>query len=208
MPPRHMRAVGAALAVSLLLVFALAGTTSAQATLLVAALSGDQEVAPGTPGSATDTGAAVISINPETMLVCFALTTNLMEPVTASHIHAGAAGVAGGIVVGLTGVPNSSVSGSWSTSTTGTHLVGAAAPLADIVANPANYYVNFHTATAPGGHVRGQLAAAPAGTTDPCPRPSDTSVTPPAMTPLALFGFSLVAGAAGLGMPRFIRRMR
>lgn len=208
MPYRHMRAVGGALVVSLLLVFALGGTAAAQTTILVATLSGDQEVAPGTPGSATDTGAAVISINTETMLVCFSLTTNLTEPVTASHIHEGAAGVSGGIVVGLTGVPNSSVPGSWSTTTTGTHTVGAAAPLADIVANPANYYVNLHTATAPGGHVRGQLAAAAASTTNPCPLLSNTGVTPPALTPLALIGFALIGFAASVGVPRFIRRMR
>jgi hypothetical protein len=165
---RSVRALSAVATASLLLLV-MAGGAAAQTTTLAATLSGDQEVAPGTPGSATETGTAIISVDPSTLLVCFTLTTNVAEPITASHIHTGAAGVSGDIVVGLTGVPNSSVSGSWTATATGTHVVGPAAPLADIVANPSNYYVNFHTATAPGGHVRGQLSAAPSGTASPCP---------------------------------------
>jgi CHRD domain len=67
------------------------------------------------------------------------------------HIHQGARGVNGPIVVPLN---IRSINGV-------TACVPATAILARAIsANPAGYYVNIHTPAAPGGAVRGQLAAA------------------------------------------------
>ena len=78
---------------------------------------------------------------------------------TAAHIHPGAAGIPGPVVIstnivgGEVTMPNGSGS-----------LVMNAQPadLADtnlIIANPASYYFNIHTATNPAGVSRGQLVA-------------------------------------------------
>ena len=76
------------------------------------------------------------------------------ETFVAGHIHQGAVGVAGGIVVPLFGGP----------STTSGHikLGGTATPNAGttgsaICQNPSAYYVNYHTTAFGAGAIRGQL---------------------------------------------------
>lgn len=78
---------------------------------------------------------------------------NLGSPITLSHIHEGAAGVAGPVVIGFV-PPNSFTNGTM----TGTFAVPDAALVQRILTNPGNFYVNVHTAQCPGGAVRGQLA--------------------------------------------------
>ena len=80
--------------------------------------------------------------------------------ITLAHIHTGAAGVAGGVLVNTNlsaasaiATPNGS-----GTFTSGTIGVDAATINA-IVANPAGFYFNVHTSLNPGGVVRGQLVA-------------------------------------------------
>lgn len=76
---------------------------------------------------------------------------------TAAHIHGGAAGVNGAILVNTT-IASGEVSfpnGTGTLSKTGLTLDAALA--SDIVANPSNYYFNVHTAAHPGGAARGQL---------------------------------------------------
>jgi CHRD domain-containing protein len=71
-------------------------------------------------------------------------------PASAAHIHAGAAGIAGSVVVTLTAPDGSGTSSG---------CVKVARPLVDaILANPAGYYVNVHTTDFPDGAIRGQLA--------------------------------------------------
>jgi hypothetical protein len=72
---------------------------------------------------------------------------NLGIPPNAMHIHAGAKGVAGPIVVDLTPILG------------GQRCVDVAdgSLLQDISDNPASYYVNIHNAAYPNGAVRGQL---------------------------------------------------
>jgi hypothetical protein len=75
------------------------------------------------------------------------------------HIHIGAAGVNGIIVVDL---PGTWVGGTLTGTTTGDPTVIAA-----IHANPAGYYVNVHNTPCPGGVVRGQLVFQSAATSIP-----------------------------------------
>ena len=79
---------------------------------------------------------------------------------TAAHIHPGAVGVNGGVVIstniasGEVTMPNGSG--------TLVHTNSAPPSLADvqgIINNPAGYYFNIHTPANPGGVARGQLVA-------------------------------------------------
>ncbi len=80
------------------------------------------------------------------------------EMITAMHIHRGAAGVNGPVVI------NSGLAGPIQGDGEGVlfyqAMVTDSAMLAvvqDILDNPWNYYVNAHATTAPGGFIRGQL---------------------------------------------------
>jgi len=76
--------------------------------------------------------------------------------VTLAHIHTGAAGVAGGVLVpflppaGTTPVVNGALSFTQTASITGTDAT-------NIMNNPAGFYFNVHSALNPGGVMRGQL---------------------------------------------------
>ena len=114
-------------------------------TVLHAQMTGEQEVpGPGDPdgfGSAT-----VILIPPDT--ICYTLTAQGIAPANAAHIHEGPPGVAGPVVVPLA-PPTYGVSGGCTSADP--ELV------ADIAANPSNYYVNVHNEPYPLGAIRGQL---------------------------------------------------
>ena len=78
-----------------------------------------------------------------------AVCENVTLPTAAAHIHKGAAGVNGPVVVPLNAPGADGTSSGCAT---------AAAPLiADILANPAGYYVNVHTKEHPAGAIRAQL---------------------------------------------------
>lgn len=120
------------------------GAASASAGVKFANLTGAQEV-PG-PGDADGTAAAMINLKPSTGEVCVAQRHAGIATPTLMHIHSGAAGVAGPIVVNLT----STLSGAACVTST-TALVR------DIDRNPANYYLNIHNGAFPNGAIRGQL---------------------------------------------------
>ena len=79
--------------------------------------------------------------------------------ITLSHIHTGASGVAGGVLVNTgqsaaspLGLTNGA--GSWEAR----GITSAdAATLQSIIDNPAGFYFNVHSSTNPGGVARGQL---------------------------------------------------
>lgn len=81
----------------------------------------------------------------------------LTGPVTVSHVHLGAIGVNGGVLV------NFGALGSWSGAPTATYTPnGNTATIneADEAALLSNgTYINLHTATYPGGEIRGQVQA-------------------------------------------------
>jgi hypothetical protein len=130
----------------------------------IAQLSGAAEVSPGDPDG---TGAATVSIDilDDTMSeVCFDLVYSDIDAPVAAHIHEGAVGANGPVVVNF-GAPGP-------TGASGCVVVDSAVA-DDIAATPSDYYVNVHNAAFPGGALRGQLAAGPdsAGATFFLPSP-------------------------------------
>ena len=113
---------------------------------LSATLTGAAEV-PG-PGDPDGGGTADITVNPGQNQVCYhVMVSNIAAP-TAGHIHLGAAGTAGPPKVTL-----AAFAGNMSH---GCATVERELALA-ILKDPAQYYVNVHTADFPNGAVRGQL---------------------------------------------------
>jgi hypothetical protein len=106
--------------------------------------------AAGGPG----TGTATIEIDRNARTLCYAITTqNVALPLAAAHIHVGAVGQAGPVVVPLLSQPVNTAT------VPRTCLTGLDKNLLkDILRNPENYYVNVHNAAFPNGAVRGQLA--------------------------------------------------
>lgn len=81
--------------------------------------------------------------------------------IVAAHIHPGAAGVNGGVIVNTGIVAASPVTQSNGVMTFSVNNVSVpAATLQAIVNNPAGYYFNAHSPTNPGGVARGQLSRA------------------------------------------------
>ena len=78
--------------------------------------------------------------------------------VVGAHIHPGAAGVNGGVIVNtgiVAGSPVGPSDGVTSFSVSGVSV--PAATLQGIVNNPAGFYFNVHSPSNPGGFARGQL---------------------------------------------------
>jgi len=116
------------------------------ATSLNASLSGAEEV-PG-PGDPDGTGTAQVTVDPAKNEICYELSVQNIQAANASHIHTGAAGVAGPVAVPLDAPAEG-------TSKNCTNVDATVAQ--DIAQNPANYYVNVHNPEFPPGAVRGQL---------------------------------------------------
>jgi hypothetical protein len=114
------------------------------------------------------------------------MTAEGIDPVAISHIHEGAEGVDGGVVVDL------DLDGFEGTSE-GCNEAAEADALQAIIDDPAGYYVNLHNEAFPGGAIRGQLAASTPNTALPS---TDRSV--------ALLGLLLVAVAGVLGARRLL----
>lgn len=109
-------------------------------------------------------GLGVAHIGVEQGEVCFDVRFKNITTGNRAHIHAGAAGVNGGIVVAFFDLQTaaSQRDSRLDVLEKRERLDGCVtgldpALLADIVANPANYYVNVHNSRFPGGAVRAQL---------------------------------------------------
>ena len=144
---------------------------SNQPLVFTATLSAANEVPPIANAESTATGDATITITPTrdannaitggTVAMNFTMR-NLTSASTirAAHIHTGAAGVNGGIIVDsllspATAIPTPAGSASYERS----GLQADATTINNIVNNPAGFYFNVHTALNPGGVARGQLRA-------------------------------------------------
>ena len=161
---------------SLLAMLALSTTVLAAETVLTATLAGDAAT------DADGTGSATITLDPAAGTACWDLTAENIDPVTVSHIHEGAEGADGPVVVDL---DLDGFEGSSDGCTEGVE----AATLQAIIDSPADYYVNLHNEAFPGGAIRGQLAAGTPNTALPA---TDRS--------MALLGVVLLALAALVGL--------
>jgi hypothetical protein len=112
-----------------------------------AMLTGAAEV-PG-PGDPDGGGTAQVTLSPDKNEVCYDVTVTKVDEATAAHIHEGAMGKDGPVKVGLDTPKGGSAKGCKSAD---------AAVVKDMMANPANYYVNVHSKDFPKGAVRGQLS--------------------------------------------------
>jgi hypothetical protein len=110
-------------------------------------LSGSTEV-PG-PGDPDGSGYFSMTLNQGQGTISYELYADDIEMPTGAHIHIGAAGAAGGIVVPLTPPVGGMSMGVLEVEPS---LIKA------IRQNPSAYYVNVHNATYPRGAIRGQLS--------------------------------------------------
>ena len=119
---------------------------------LEAQMSGREEV----PGPGVTDGAGVAEIRIEREEICYRLNATMGETPTAAHIHTGAAGASGPVLVNLMPMFNKGESGF-----TAENCLPPSSAVPEIAENPAGFYVNIHSAEHPDGAMRGQLAKAP-----------------------------------------------
>jgi plastocyanin len=118
---------------------------------LVALLTGAGE---NPPVTTSGTGSVTLTLDTEGGVVTGTWNaTGLSSNLIAAHIHRGARGTNGGIVVPFATPPSGG--GSYSTTSSGVDD----GLIREILANPAGFYVNVHTANNAGGEIRGQLSA-------------------------------------------------
>jgi hypothetical protein len=146
-------------------------------------LSGAQEV-PAVATAATGEGTAVISPDGST-ITYYVKYSGLSGAAVAAHIHTGAAGVAGGIILPLTVSASPMVGTLTAADFTPS---GAITTFAQAVAaiQAGNTYFNIHTAAHPGGEIRGQIGvtvAAPGPTPKPTIPPTPKPTIPPTPKP-------------------------
>ena len=120
------------------------------AVALKARLSATEEV-PG-PGVKDGVGAALINI--AGTKVCSELKATMGEKPLKAHIHKGAMGASGPVVVDL--MPSFKPGEAAQASNTCVETTADIA--AQLIADPARYYVNIHSDGHPDGAMRGQLA--------------------------------------------------
>jgi hypothetical protein len=121
---------------------------------LFAVLLGGNEVSDAGDANVGDPdgrGTATVLFRDTDTTLCYAILVTGIDTPTLAHIHEGAAGVNGPVVVTFappeTGDPGES-----------SDCVPAdATVLTNIRQNPAGFYVNVHNGAYPGGAVRGQL---------------------------------------------------
>ncbi|MCA8954261.1 MAG: CHRD domain-containing protein, partial [Planctomycetes bacterium] len=130
-----------------LITLALASSLSAQVTYYSAKLDAQQEVPP-TASSAVGYGIVRIE-EPANSVRIWVHHVGLSGAPTSGHLHQGAVGANGGIIAVMTAAAGTNVmSGSATLSAAQIALIKS-----------GNTYLNLHTATLPGGEIRGQVVA-------------------------------------------------
>jgi hypothetical protein len=143
---------------------------SNQPTVFTVALKASNETPPITNEESNGAGTAIITVNATKDssgavtggTVDFNVSLTGFPPntlLTAAHIHTGAAGVPGGVLIGtgLTAGDNIVLANGTGTFTKAAVQPQNVADLQTILANPAGFYFNVHTQKNPAGAVRGQL---------------------------------------------------
>jgi CHRD domain len=151
-PNRRLLAILTLVAALAALAFSTPAAASDESTTectAFAVLKAGNEVPPTTSRAS---GAAVVHINGTTLSFAVAIFNPARESFIAGHIHVGATGVNGPVVVPL-------FAGSASTGLIfqADRLTISEETAAAICRDPAGYYVNYHTTAFPGGAIRGQL---------------------------------------------------
>jgi hypothetical protein len=129
----------------------------------------------GSFGDPDGFGGATVMIDNLTNTVTWSIVPLNIEPAVAAHIHLGAAGTNGSVIIDFSGAMTGSIVDS---------DAGSITPL-----NFADKYVNVHTASFPGGAIRGQLAYV-------------TTVNPPVPEPATYALLLAGAGVVGLAASR------
>jgi hypothetical protein len=122
-------------------------------------LTSGEETPPCPAAAAGAQGLANVTLAPDgSSIVATVNYSGLSGPVTAAHIHSGAAGVAGPVVLPFKGDLTSPFS---KTFTEADYVVGSGAPpdFASFVQSlkAGGAYVNVHTAACKAGEIRGQI---------------------------------------------------
>ena len=117
---------------------------------LAADLSGVNEVCEGDTCGGEGTGTAEVEINSDRNRLCYQITLERVEKVTAAHIHTGEDGRAGPVLIDL------KYQGDDSGGEGCVDGIGEST-LEDVSQEPANFYLNVHSEGYPDGAVRGQL---------------------------------------------------
>ena len=126
-----------------------AGFAQAQTQTFNVVLTGPEEVTPQ-GGDPDGFASGTVTLNRATNTATWNLVYGNLDPVSDSHIHIGALGVGGSVVIPF---------GTGNTAGTPNTLSGTTTD-PDVTAvfdNPAGYYVNIHTSVYPAGAVRGQV---------------------------------------------------
>ena len=183
--------IGAATLAVPMMVSAQAATTTWRATL-----SGANEVP---VNASTATGTFTATLDEAAGTLAWTLTVPAITNTTAAHIHAGAAGANGGIVVNLfaapAGAPASTISASGtarSADTIGT-LAGNFPGLVTAL-KAGTLYVNVHTSANPGGEIRAQILSATATSA-----PTTTATAAPAQAAPTAVATAIAAPKSGTG---------
>lgn len=139
---------------------AIAGHTN---TLLETTLDGRTEVGPDSriAGDPNGTGEVyVFGIDGDPQTLCYVLTVDKIEPASAAHLHEAGAGENGPVVVNLAAPGDGNAADCLSEGEilpSGAAAFPGGTTVAEILANPEDYYVNVHNGEYPGGALRGQL---------------------------------------------------
>ncbi len=144
-------------------------TTAAKSYMLKATLKPGIEV-PRTKDAvgASGTFTATITLHGTSGTLTWVLSfSHLSGPATAAHVHIGAPGKSGPVVVPLCGPCKSPNKGSF------TGAVAGSSQLLNALLH-GGAYVNVHTKLNPGGEIRGQVSATP-GAASTAPPPSTTT---------------------------------
>ncbi len=136
--------------------------TSGGPIMYAAELRGSKETP---PNSSNAFGSSLVTLDSINSTLAFEVATSGISGPTASHIHRGAAGVAGPVIINFATSPaqflNGRVSGSGAISTLQSSSFLASDLTALASPSTANgFYVNVHSPAFPGGEIRGQLVPA------------------------------------------------
>jgi hypothetical protein len=136
------------------------------ANVFKAELKSSNEVPAITDAEASCAGTATVTLNPTSVKFDVVITgCPATTAINIGHIHTGAAGVNGGVIIS-TGLAAGDLTLTGGGVTFSRTALPAGPPAWDaalintIMANPAGYYVNFHSTAHGGGVIRGQLTKA------------------------------------------------